>query len=366
MGKLRHGFTTGSCAAAAAKAATYMLVTGGNKTSITISTPKGIAFNAEILDIEKWPDKVRCGVLKDGGDDPDVTTGLIIYATVSARNDGEIVITGGEGVGLVTRPGLDQKVGEYAINSVPREMIEAEVRDVLECCEPGWGVTVEISAPGGEEVAAGTFNPRLGIEGGISILGTSGIVEPMSVEAIIETIRVELKQRKEEGMNRIAISPGNYGLEFMRAQYGFDMDLAVKCSNYIGAACDILVELGYERALLVGHSGKLVKIAGGIMNTHSREADSRMEIMAAHGLRKGGSPELLLKVLDSNTTDEAFGCLQEAGLMETVGESIVQEILRHLSKRAQGKVEFQCVMFSKELGLLGKSDGADAMIEELK
>ena len=366
MANLRFGFTTGSCAAAAAKAATYMLLTGGTKEEISIETPKGIVFNAEILDIQKSGSKVRCGVLKDGGDDPDVTTGLVIYATVSPSDVPGVQITGGEGVGMVTKPGLDQKVGNHAINSVPREMIAKEVEEVISALDPGYGVKVEISAPGGEKVAEKTFNPRLGIMGGISILGTSGIVEPMSTEAIIETIRVELNQKKAQGYKKISIAPGNYGLDFMKNEYGFDLDKSVKCSNFIGKTIDMIDEMGFEKVLFVGHAGKLVKVAGGIMNTHSKEADSRMEIICSQVLREGGSGELGLKVLESNTTDEAFSLLKEEGCLEPVAEALVEKILFYLKRRMKREIELECVMFSNKLGLLGKSKGADALIEELK
>ena len=366
MENLRFGFTTGSCAAAAAKAATYMLFTGGTKEEISIETPKGIVFNAKILDIKKSGNKVSCGVLKDGGDDPDVTTGLIIYAEVSPSETFGVHITGGEGVGLITKPGLDQKVGNHAINSVPREMIEREVKEVISALDPDCGVKVVISAPGGEKVAEKTFNPRLGILGGISILGTSGIVEPMSTEAIIETIRVELNQKKAQGYNKISIAPGNYGLDFMKKEYGFDLDKSVKCSNFIGRTIDMINDLGFEKVLFVGHAGKLVKVAGGIMNTHSKEADSRMEILCSQVIKMGGSSELALKILSSNTTDEAFALLKGEGYLESVATALVDRIIYYLTKRSRRDIEIQCIMFSNELGLLGKSLGADALIEELK
>ena len=374
MEKLRHGFTTGSCAAAAAKAAAIMLFGGGEKNSISILTPKGIVFNAEIVNIEKTWDTVKCGVVKDGGDDPDVTTGLTIFAEVRRSEDEGVTIKGGPGVGLVTKPGLDQKVGNHAINSVPREMIEKEVGEVLKTFDPGCGVEVTISCPGGEETAKKTFNPRLGIEGGISILGTSGIVEPMSEDALVETIRVELSQRKAEGFDTISISPGNYGLDFMQQEYGFNLDRSVKCSNYIGLTLDALREFEFKKILFVGHAGKLVKIAGGIMNTHSKEADSRMEIIAAAAIEEGADISLVKKILASNTTDEAFTILKEEGLkdglkedlMGKVSKRIVDKILFYMDKRARGELEMECVMFTKELGLLAKSSGADKLVEEIK
>ena len=189
---MRYGFTTGSCAAAAAKAAAYMLITGREKRSITIETPKGIPYTTELMDIYREEKKVRCAVKKDGGDDPDITTGAFICASVSygSKEEATIEIDGGSGVGRVTKPGLDQPMGNAAINSVPRKMIEKEVREVCELLDYKGSLMVEISIPQGEELAIQTFNPRLGIIGGISILGTSGIVEPMSSQALLDTIRV--------------------------------------------------------------------------------------------------------------------------------------------------------------------------------
>ena len=275
---MRYGFTTGSCAAAAAKAAAYMLLTGLVKERITIETPKGILYHAAIRDIRREEQEVSCAVEKDGGDDPDITTGAWIYARVSyweGKEDGgqRIIIAGGCGVGRVTRKGLDQPIGNAAINRVPREMIRKEVLEICKMADYQGGLRIEISVPEGERLAARTFNPRLGIVGGISILGTSGIVEPMSSQAILDTIRVELRQRKAEGFDHVVVSPGNYGLEFMKQAYGYDLEKSVKCSNFIGATIDMAVEMGFQRMLLAGHIGKLIKVAGGIMNTHSKEAD---------------------------------------------------------------------------------------------
>ena len=248
--KLRSGFTTGSCAAAAAKAAAWMLLTGSEKTNISIITPKGDAFDADILDIQRTADSVKCAVRKDGGDDPDVTTGALIYAEVRLSDDEGIRLDGGAGVGRVTRPGLDQPVGEAAINSVPRKMIKQEVAEAADAYGYEGGFDVIISVPGGEEIAARTFNPRLGIEGGISIIGTSGVVEPMSEKAILDTIKVELRQQKAEGCKVAFTSPGNYGLDFMKENYDMDLDRSVKCSNYIGLTVDMIKELGFEGMLI--------------------------------------------------------------------------------------------------------------------
>lgn len=376
--ELRSGFTTGSCAAAAAKAAAYMLLSGEIKEEITIITPKGSSFDAKIIDIQRGEGHVSCAVRKDGGDDPDVTTGALIYAEVSLNDaamtgkDERVVIDGGDGVGRVTRPGLDQPVGAAAINSVPRAMIKKEVEDAAEACGYEGSLKVIISVPGGEEIASHTFNPRLGIEGGISIIGTSGVVEPMSEKALLDTIRVELSQKKAEGNSIAFVSPGNYGLDFMKEAYGMDLDRSVKCSNFIGLTIDMINELGFEGMLLTGHAGKLVKVAGGIMNTHSRESDGRMEIISAAAAREGADTKTILGILDSLTTEEAFRRLRESserqapGLMERTSKRLMDSILANLNRRAGGSLEIECIMYTKENGLIAASDGADDMIERNK
>ena len=373
MAELRKGFTTGSCAAAAAKAACRMLLSGSEVDRISIITPKGPAFDAEILNTERTAEYVKCAVRKDGGDDPDITTGALIEAEVRFAGAEEgtvegdtprVIIKGGRGVGRVTRPGLDQPVGEAAINSVPREMITREVTEVLDMFDCSEAVTVTISVPEGEELALHTFNPRLGIEGGISIIGTSGVVEPMSRQAILDTIKVELRQKRAEGHDIAFISPGNYGLDFMKEIYYVDLDRSVKCSNFVGETIDMICELGFSGMLLTGHIGKLVKVAGGIMNTHSREADCRMEIIAAAAVREGADTEVLGRILDCLTTEEAYGILYEAGLAEKVSQRIMNGIMYNLDRRAGGKIDIGCIVYSKEYGQLAASDRAAGMIEE--
>ena len=363
--KLRSGFTTGSCAAAASKAAAWMLLTGEEKKSIRIFTPSGRAFDAEILDIQRGRDSVKCAVRKDGGDDPDVTTGALIYADVRLSESGSVRIDGGEGVGRVTRPGLDQPPGEAAINSVPRSMIRQELADVAEAYSYDGGFEVVISVPGGEEIASRTFNPRLGIEGGISIIGTSGVVEPMSEQAILDTIKVELRQKKAEGCSTAFVSPGNYGLEFMKEEYSVDLDRSVKCSNFIGLTVDMVRELGFSGMLLTGHAGKLVKVAGGIMNTHSREADCRMEVIASAAAREGAPSELIRRILDSLTTEEAFVKLRESDreLADRTSARIMDGIISSLRRRAGGELDIECIMYTKENGLIAASAGAVRMIK---
>ncbi len=367
---MRKGFTTGSCAAAASKAAAWMLLSGKEKNKIEITTPAGIVYSPDVEDITRGDTFVKCAVRKDSGDDPDITNGSLVYAKVSYA-DGEsheerVIITGREGVGKVTRPGLDQPVGNAAINTVPRMMIRDEVMQVMDLFDYDGSLNVEISVPGGEEIALKTFNPRLGIKGGISIIGTTGIVEPMSTKALLDTIKVELNQLKEMGTAVAVVSPGNYGLDFMRDTYDFDLDRAVKCSNYIGDTIDMAAELGFEKMLLCGHIGKLIKVSGGIMNTHSKEGDCRMELMAAAAIRCGAGNEVLSKILECVATEEAIEILVNENIKDECFEYITDKISFYLNKRSAGRMKVECMVYANAYGLLGKTENADSFIEEAK
>lgn len=373
---MRYGFTTGSCAAAAAAAACYMLLTGRKKEEMTILTPKGIPYTAKVVDIIMNRDRAACAIVKDGGDDPDITTGAHIVAEVTflqkeiPQNDKidrrqQIIICGGKGVGRVTKPGLDQPVGEAAINHVPREMIVKEVQRMCELCGYTGKLQVTISVPEGEEIAKKTFNPRLGITGGISILGTSGIVEPMSSQALLDTIQVELRQKKAMGQQMIAVTPGNYGLDFMKEAFAYDLDKSVKCSNFIGNTIDMAAETGFCGMLLTGHIGKLIKVSGGIMNTHSKEGDCRMELLAAAALKSGGSKTQALEILDAVTTEEGIRILQEGGNLQKTMQFVMDKIMFYLQKRAADRLRIECMMYANGYGLLAESNGAETMLEAL-
>lgn len=382
---MRYGFTTGSCAAAASKAAAYMLLTGNKKESISIMTPKGILFHARIFEIIRTEQEVTCAVEKDGGDDPDITTGALIYSTVRFRTGSEkimeeefpeknkmqeknnrIFIEGGKGVGRVTKPGLDQPVGNAAINHVPREMITKEVQEVCTLTDFSGDLDIIISVPEGERLAEQTFNPRLGIIGGISILGTSGIVEPMSAQALLDTIRVELNQKKAQGYEIAAVSPGNYGLDYMKRTYQYDLDQSVKCSNFVGDTIDMAIEIGFSKMLFTGHIGKLVKVAGGMMNTHSKEGDCRMEILTATAVKNQVPYAVLEDILQCVTTEEALRKLDACGKKEAVMQDLLKKICFYMNKRTAGKMQIEVILYSNDFGELAKSDGAESFLNSLK
>lgn len=364
--KLHYGYTTGTCAAAASKAAAEMLLSGHKVQEVELMTPKGIPLCLGIEEISMEKEKVSCAVRKDGGDDPDATHGILIFSSVKKIPEKRIVIDGGIGVGRVTKKGLEQGVGNAAINRVPREMIANEVKEICEAAGYEGGISVEISVPEGEEIAKKTFNPKLGIEGGISILGTSGIVIPMSEEALIASIRVEMEMKKVNGAQYLLITPGNYGADFCRSEMKLNLDNAMKCSNYVGETIDMAVSLGIKGILFVAHLGKFIKVAGGIMNTHSRCADSRAEIMASNAIRAGVSLETAKKLLDTVTTDEAVSILNKTGQTEAVMKKVTEKIRFYLQNRANGMIETEAVIFSNEHGFLGKTEGADRLLDEIK
>lgn len=368
--KLRTGYTTGSCAAAAAKAATHMLVSGEVVGEVSLVTPAGIRLYLEVEDIVKGNNYVSCAIRKDSGDDPDVTNGILVYARVTFAQDdvvkSKVVLEAGEGIGRVTQKGLEQSIGDPAINLVPRRMIREAVEEELQKAGIDRGVRVMIWVPDGAEIAKKTFNPKLGIEGGISILGTTGIVEPMSEKALTDTIFVEMKVRRENGMDYCYVVPGNYGSDFLHDTLGYQEDAAVKCSNYVGEVIDDAVRLQMKGILLVGHIGKFIKLAAGIMNTHSRQADGRMEILAAHAAMAGGSRELIRQLMECITTTAALELLEKEGILKEVMSTVMIKIEEHLKHRAGDGLEIGAVMFSKEMGILGKTSDADRLAQKIQ
>ena len=359
--RLRCGYTTGTCAAAAARGAATLLLTGTRLSAVRVETPAGITVEAELLDCAAGPDWASCAVRKDGGDDPDVTDGALVYARAERLAGREIAVDGGAGVGRVTRPGLDQPIGAAAINRVPRQMIAAQARAALDEAGADCGVKITVSVPGGAALAGKTFNPRLGIEGGISILGTSGIVRPMSEAALIDSLRLELSLRRAAGVRDVLVTPGNYGEDFSRDVLGLSMERQATCSNYIGEAIDHAALLGFRSLLLVGHLGKLCKVAAGAMNTHSRVADGRRETLCTHAALCGGDRALVRALFDTATTDEAVPLLDAAGLREAVMASLAVELDRALKRRA-GELAIEAVFFSNKYGILGKTPGAEGLM----
>lgn len=341
---LRRGFTTGSCAAAAAKAAASMLLTQTDCPIVTLTTPGGIFLSLNVRNGELTSAYASCAIQKDSGDDPDVTNGCLVYARVSFLPEG-IEISGGEGIGLVTRPGLDQPVGAHAINSGPRRQIKEECESV--CRRHGYegGLLVVITIPNGLELSKRTFNPRMGIKGGLSILGTSGIVEPMSEKAIVETIRAQLSLLYEAGHREVVLTIGNYGEAFAKDKLGLSLVSHVKCSNFIGDTLAAAAEKGFQQVLLIGHIGKLSKLGIGITNTHSSHSGGQIETLITCALEAGASLYLLHNIRSCVSTDAALHYLREAGLLKETMDLLRERIKETLRRHVAGTLKIHLICF---------------------
>ncbi len=347
--KLRCGYTTGSCAAAATKAAAFALFQNIVLEEVQIDTPKGWPLKLKIEDLKQGDGWAECGIKKDGGDDPDVTTGLIIYSRVEKIPGKDIILTAGEGVGNVTKLGLQIEPGQPAINLVPQAMIKKEISKVL---PQNQGVQITLRVPGGEEIAQRTFNPKLGIVGGISIIGTTGIVEPMSTQAIKDTLAVELSILSAEGYKELALVPGTYGRNYA-LNAGKNEFLIVSYGNYLGFALEKCVEYGFHKVELIGDVGKLIKVAAGIFDTTGRVADARGEIVAAYAAYFGAGQEVIAQILNSTTTEESLTLVEEAGInISEFSHFICNRIVEKCLWYTGNKLDFSVQLYSQSRGFL--------------
>lgn len=382
--KLRLGITTGTCSAAAAQAAAMQLLLGVESHAVTLRTPKGMTVSVPVYLLESDSRKASYKVVKDSGDDPDVTNGTDVCVTVEyvkqrvcEQKDGSqdrscaftsesfpyLTLDGGIGIGRVTKEGLGQAVGQAAINHVPRQMIFAAVGDVCEkanVCEP---LHITVWMPEGETLAKRTFNPKLGIEGGLSILGTSGILEPMSEQAIVATIETEIRQLHAVGEEKVLVTPGNYGQAYASEYLGLDLAKSVKSSNYIGDTIDLAISYGMKDFLLVGNIGKLVKLAAGIFNTHSKVADGRGEIFAVHAAMAGAGANVVQEIYNCINTDRMLDVLEREGLRKPVMQSILAAIEKHVAGRIGDAMRFGVIVFSEKYGYLGQTSDADKVLD---
>jgi cobalt-precorrin-5B (C1)-methyltransferase len=350
--KLRKGYTTGSCAQGAAKAATLMLLTGKPLDWVEIESPSGEKLRFPIIEPEIGDEWAKCGVIKDAGDDPDITHGAKICATVRFLSGSEVSIKGGEGVGIVTKPGLPLPVGEYAINPTPRKMI---LKEVSQCLPKDRGLEVTISVPNGQELAKRTFNPLLGIVGGISILGTTGIVEPRSIDAYKASLSLQLDVLKAAGYGKATLVLGYVGERFCKNSLDLPGDSVIKIGDHVGFMLEQCVKKGIEEVLLAGHIGKLVKVAGGQFNTHYRFGDHRVETIAHHARHFGASEEVIEAILQEKTAEGTIRILEENGLAK-VFDDIAEEVVLNAKKLVEGKLKIHCILLSLEGEILGRHD----------
>ena len=355
---LRSGLTTGTCATAVAKASAYMLVHQELIEHVAVTLPSGKEVILELTNSKLTKTTAHCATIKDAGDDPDITHGASIEASASLQEQPGIKLKAGMGIGRVTKPGLAVEVGQPAINPVPLKMIKEALHEVV---PDGIGIEVEISIPEGEALAKKTFNPKLGITGGISILGTSGIVKPMSEEAIKNSLVLSLQQLSAQGARSAILSPGNYGKAFSKQQFNYDEDKTVLTSNYIGFMLEQAVRLKFEKLVLIGHIGKLVKLAGGIFQTHSRTADARNEILAAHYFQFTKDVEGFQDIMDANTTEEVVSSMENTAFWNYLADKIKTRAEQYIYQ----ELRVEIVLFSQQKGLLASSENAIQLIDEI-
>lgn len=352
--KLRYGYTTGSSATAATKAALMYLLDDGKHDilEVTIKLPSGNPLTISVNSLEKKENSVLASVIKDGGDDPDVTHGLEIFSKVTLRKDLKINIFGGIGVGKITKKGLPVAPGNSAINPVPLKMIRETVEEML---PEGLGADVEIFVPKGEETAKKTLNAKLGIIGGISILGTTGIVKPMSEESWKASLAIELKMALENAGNGEAIFLfGNRGKQYLGDNFDDNISQAIVISNFVGYMFDRACEFEAKKIYFIGELGKFVKVAGGIFHTHSRVSDAKMEILTANALLVGESTENMKKIMASNTTEEATKYIEKTEVYNLLAEKAKQKCEEYC-RRNGWELEVETLIISAEKEVLGNS-----------
>ena len=361
----RKGYTTGSCATAAAKVAALMIARQQLIYQVSIVTPSGVTLNLNVEEPSIQGNEAVAAIRKDGGDDVDATHDMLIFARVSLLEEStDIEITGGEGVGVVTQKGVGLPIGWAAINKTPRHTIEQEVRGVI---GPNQGAKVVIFAPEGEERATRTYNARLGIEGGISIIGTTGIVTPMSEESWKRSLAIELEQKRAFGMDEIIFVPGNHGERFVTDELHLSGDLVVNMSNFVGYMLQEANRLQFKRVIMVGHLGKLVKVAAGVFHTHSHVADARMETLVTHLALLGAPNNLLKAVFACPTTEAAMELIHEQGfdgVYDEIAKAIVEKV-EHMLRYATHKMACDVVLFSYDNIVLGANRPVSEMVGEV-
>lgn len=360
----RKGYTTGSCATAAAKVAALMALRQQVINQVSIVTPSGITLRLNVEQPLICGQQASAAIRKDGGDDVDATHGMLIFAQVALNDSGSITIGGGEGVGTVTRKGIGLPIGSAAINRTPRQTIEQAVREVI---GPERGADIVIFAPEGEERAQKTYNGRLGILGGISIIGTTGIVTPMSEESWKRSLALELEMKRAQGMTSVILVPGNHGERFVQEHMQIDAERVVTMSNFVGYMLQEAQRLGFQRVVLVGHLGKLIKVAAGIFHTHSHIADGRMETLVARLALLGAPHEFLRTVFECSTTEAAMELIEQQG-WQAVYDDIAQAIGERVKQMLRFAPQPFCcdvVLFSFDNVVLGSNRPISEIVSAL-
>lgn len=363
--QLKGGYTTGACLAAGARAAAMLLQGEDPGDKVDITALDGTPLQIPIHSVEMLSDAARVEIVKDAGDDPDITNGTSVFVTfrfltseqlkpVAGRSViyEQILFEAGQGIGHATKPGLSLAVGEPAINPGPRQLVYNSIRDIVgdKPC------MVRVDIPAGRELAAKTLNPVLGIEGGISVIGTTGVLRPMSEEAFKNSLIPQIEVAKAAGFTTQIFVPGKIG-ERIASSWGLPEEAMVQTSNFIGFMLEAAADCGLEKILLFGHIGKLAKVAAGVFHTHNRVGDARLEVLAAYSASMGMSAEGVRRILQAVTTEEALPVIEEYGLAP-----VYEVIAARASYRAErflfNRLQVGTVLVTLQGKLLGMDDKA--------
>ena len=350
--ELRSGYTTGACAAAGVKAA-FLFMAGVDWREISLTALDGTLLTIPVKEVRETADGICAEVVKFSGDDPDITNGVSVFTTIQRRDEPGIVFRAGKGVGTVTKRGMSLPVGEPSINKGPRTLIRSVIEEMTG--RPDSGATISI--PEGVELAKKTLNPVLGIEGGISVIGTTGVLRPMSEEAFKDSLvpQIDVALAAQEPV--LVFVPGKIG-EKIALSLGVPQTALIETSNFIGFMLDRAAERGAARILILGHTGKLVKMAAGVFHTHNRIADARLETLAAYAAAEGLAQDGVRAVLAANTTEDAMEIIASAGLMERVCSVIAERVHVRAERYVFGKVEVGALMVNFAGDILGADERA--------
>lgn len=366
--QLKGGYTTGACLAAGAKAGAMIMQGEDPGDRVDIVALDGTPLQIPIASVELLAHGVKVEIIKDAGDDPDITNGTSVFITFSFLTQEQlqpvygqsilykqILFEAGQGIGHATKPGLSLAVGEPAINPGPRQLVYNSIKDIIgdKAC------LVRVEIPAGTELATKTLNPVLGIEGGISVIGTTGVLRPMSEEAFKNSLVPQIEVAKAAGFTTQIFVPGKIG-ERIATSWRLPTEAMVQTSNFIGFMLEAGADHGLERILLFGHIGKLAKVAAGVFHTHNRVGDARLEVLAAYSAAQGMPAEGVQRILQAVTTEEALPVIEEYGL-----QSVYQVIAARASYRAERLLFNRLQVGTVLVTLQGKLLGMDEKAKEI-
>ena len=350
---LRSGLTTGSCATATSLAAARLLLTGQESDAVEITLPKGKQVQMRLEFCRRDGERAEAGTIKDAGDDPDVTHGALLFSQVRLLAEPGVRFVAGQGVGTVTRPGLVLGVGEPAINPVPRRMIGEHLQQLASGCGYAGGFEVTVNVRDGEQLALKTMNPRLGILGGLSILGTSGIVRPFSCSAYIASIHQGIDVAHANGYTHIAACTGNASEDTMRRVYALPEIALIEMGDFVGAVLKHLRKVPVARLSLCGGFGKISKLAAGHMDLHSRHSSIDLPQLAAWAVDSGADATLQAAILGANTSQQALAMAQAAGV--ELGDSVCQHALAFARSVVPAQVQVEVFAIDRQGGIVGQA-----------